>query len=427
MKLKIIYSKGIDKKLFYLLLISTIVSYLGYYFYSKQIPLNVYFSYGKYNEFFEEIDLLSKLIRYSRDIFIVLFSCVLMFKFKKHQGKLLLGYAIFILVGMAISFVNGTTLLTIASGIRSYIYIIALSLFFSGLSENAISIKAVERILFLGVVINFSVQMEQAYRSLGVQNYNLIGVDSFRFPGLFGGANGVASYAVGVSLFYLVYDVCLKKSKFVTTIIAFTCCVLISYFSGTRSAMINIILIVGAWLIFKIRIKKTQRFLFAMIVAIIAVPIIVIFVTNIADRGDIFLYQLQNGRLRILINLLTTPSLFVLLFGNGLGAGSNTEAVINYESNQNIEVSDLVILDGTFNVIIYQFGLIGVFVTIVLFMLLVKRMNSLDSIVKYVFWGTVLLQAFTANIFEMHAFLVTLVIVFVVVTSSKFDLKDNRN
>lgn len=421
MKLKFTYRKGLECKMFLLLMISTFIGYIGYYIYSKNMNFNVYFLYSTFFlTHFEQIDTMSLVFRYLKDILVVITFLILFFKIKQSQQKLFFVITFFTFWGIAVGVLNGLEIATIISGIRCYIYFFVVILFFSGVKDGFLKIASFERVIFLGLIINLIVQVEQTYRGTA-GDLSLAGIGGYRFPGLFGGTNGLASFVIGVSLFYFVLDVFCKRVKPIKVVLIFICCVIMTIFTGTRSALINILLIIGAWLVFKIRIKKEQRFWFTVIVAVVALPMIITVATNMAGRGDILQVQLESGRLLILKNLISNPSLFALLFGYGIGAGSNTDVIINLGD----ATAHTNILDGTFNVLIYQYGLLGLILAIaVLFFIFIKLNNCKNAIIKCVVFITIFLQAFTGNIFETYAFLLVLGVVVALLTTNKFELSE---
>jgi hypothetical protein len=171
------------------------------------------------------------------------------------------------------------------------------------------------------------------------------------------------------------------------------------------------------------QIKKEQRLVFIILVACIALPVLLSVATDMADRGSIISYQFKAGRFKILADIFVNNSLSETVFGHGIGAGSNTESVIlnNLDSDVNYNY-----LDGFFNLMIYQYGLMGLFIALTLVGFVFRKLNDAENtIVKYVFFGTVILQAFTHNVIETHAFLLVVGIVFVMVTCNKFKTKDN--
>ena len=382
---------------------------------------NVYFLYSNYFDIeYANIDVFSKVIRNSKDILVVILIAVLLCKLKKKQKKAFFSMSLFVLCGLLIGIVNGLSMLTMISGLRCYAYFYAIVLFFTFIEEKSIDIKIIERILFIGILINLVVQCEQVYRGT-YNDLSLAGTGGYRFPALFGGTNSLASFVLGVDLFYLVLDIYCKKTKTLKVISVFVLSVIIVIFTGTRSALINILFVILAWVVLKINIKEELKIKIAAISAIVALPVIIILATKMADRGDILAVQLGSGRLFILKNLLSNPSILGLFFGYGIGAGSNTDVILN----QNNFTEHTAILDGTFNTVIYQYGLIGLVLCIGLLIYICNKLTvSRNFILNCVFLGTVLLQAFTANIFEAQAFLILLGIVFAILTTNKFYSED---
>lgn len=421
MSLRFASRRNIEQKLFFLLMISTFIGYIGYYFYSRHLGMSIYFIYSNYfDTVFSNVGFTFDLFRCLKDILVVILLFCLCLKMKRIQKKLFLAIGLFTLGGLGLGILNALEISTLIAGIRCYIYFFAIVLFFTYSQERSINLKTIEWILLSGLIINALVQFEQTYRGTN-GDLLLAGTGGYRFPALFGGTNSLASFVLGVDLFYLVLDIYCKKTKTLKVISVFVLSVIIVVFTGTRSALINILFVVLAWIVLKINIKEELKIKIAAISAIVALPIVIIMATKMADRGDILTAQLESGRLLILKNLLSNPSILALIFGYGIGAGSNTDVILN----QNNYTEHTVILDGTFNTVIYQYGLIGLVLCIGLLIYICNKLTvSRNFILNCVFLGTVVLQAFTTNIFEAQAFLILLGIVFAILTTNKFYSED---
>lgn len=421
MSLKFASRKNIEQKLFFLLMISTFIGYIGYYFYSMHLGANIYFIYSNYfDTTFSNIGFIPILFRYLKDILVVILSFFLCLKMRKTQKNIFLAIGLFTFGGLVLGILNALEISTLISGIRCYVYFFVIVLFFTYSQERSINLKTIEWILLGGLIINALVQFEQMYRGTN-GDISLAGTWNYRFPALFGGTNSLASFVLGVDLFYLVLDIYCKKTKTLKVISVFVLSIIIVIFTGTRSALINILFVILAWIVLKINIKEELKIKIAAISAIVALPVIIILATKMAARGDILEVQLESGRLFILKELLSNPSILGLIFGYGIGAGSNADVALN----QNDYTEHTAILDGTFNTVIYQYGLIGLVLCIGLLIYICNKLTvSRNFILNCVFLGTVVLQAFTTNIFEAQAFLILLGIVFAILTTNKFYSED---
>lgn len=407
--------KAITKILFDFLLVSTLICYIGYYLYSRDRSINVYMLYSNYDRSFAGIGLIAKIIRFSKDIIIfLLFTWSIMFVKKRKQLKLLLGSVLFYAFGITVALANGYSGGSIISGIRAYLYFIVLLNLFYVIDDKSLSVKSILRITTIGCLINILVCSEQALRGTSGQLF-LAGHGGYRFPGLFGGVNGLSGFATGAALFVFIADY--KKNlrkKYVAWM--YTMCLLMSIMGGTRSGMVNILIIIYVWVIARVQIKNAQKIFITLMISAIAIPLIIIFSSNLAGRGSILQVQLESGRLNILADVLKNANPFQLIFGRGLGVGSNSDMLLNQVN----ELSGGRILDGTFNVIIFQYGLVGLVAAGNVFYVFIKKMkDTTDLLTKWLFTGTVLLQCLTGNIFETYGFLILIFACYQLLTGNK--------
>ena len=73
MSLRFASRRNIEQKLFFWLMISTFIGYIGYYFYSRHLGMSIYFIYSNYfDTVFSDIGFTFDLFRYLKDILVVI-------------------------------------------------------------------------------------------------------------------------------------------------------------------------------------------------------------------------------------------------------------------------------------------------------------------------------------------------------------------
>ena len=151
--------------------------------------------------------------------------------------------------------------------------------------------------------------------------------------------------------------------------------------------------------------RRGQKIFISFLLALPVIAIVLRFSISLANRGSILENALGGGRITIFNRYIFGQPLINLLFGNGLGAGSNTSA----ELTRRITDSGLMFLDGTFTVLIYQFGLIGFTLSIFLIWSIVKNIYFAHGLLNAtLFGGTIVLQCLTTNVLEAFALLIML-------------------
>lgn len=390
-------------RLFYVLLFSTLIGYLGYYIYAYQNRINVFTLYSNY--YWGGVGVVSQIIRFGKDILICVLAVLSVLKMKHGSTAYIVGCSVFfLLLGLINLLFGGGSVLMAVTGVRCYLFFIVLTLVTAELKQSSVSFHTIIKIILLGISINFIVVVEQALRGT-YGNILRAGVGGYRFPGLFGGINGLSGFIIAAYLLFIIYD-SKKPVNRTFMFICFLISLIITNFCGTRSAMINVILLFVIWLVSIIRMSNNSKYLFLGLSMLIMIPVAVSVATNIAGRGSILQVQRESGRIKILLDILTLSSFPQLMIGRGIGIGSNSDMILR-------KVSDLSggqILDGTFNVILYQYGLLGMAVMVFIAIYAYRKVKYNTIFVKCCFFGTLLLQCLTGNILETYGFLIVMFI-----------------
>ena len=196
-----------------------------------------------------------------------------------------------------------------------------------------------------------------------------------------------------------------------TFLVGMLFCFLGTLASGTRAPMISVLLVTSFTIFSKIRSLKStiiNRNIRALsyLIFIFSIPlslILLISITeSIANRGSLIGVNTgDNGRLGILffyLNELNDLGVSGILFGQGLGYGTNAAALL---LNKDVRV-----LDGTINALLSQFGIIGVFIGFLIPMLILSFARNIGSRVeRLALAAPILIMCLTINIMEISVFI----------------------
>ncbi|MFM5023034.1 hypothetical protein ACEUDO_19125 [Aeromonas rivipollensis] len=185
-----------------------------------------------------------------------------------------------------------------------------------------------------------------------------------RLTGFFNNAGVASFFAVSITLFCAVLDgISLKKKLFI-----FLICDFLALASGTRALTIAIFIVI-VFHIYEMSHNRSKevKFLINVLISILFVSSLIVgyqILMSQVDRGDAITQQFeQGGRVSNLISvfsLISSSELLELLFGRGLGVGSNT--AITYLSSLGIDPSQYrfnILIDNSFMTSFFQFGLLG--------------------------------------------------------------------
>lgn len=414
------YTKGkIINFIFYLLLVSSTIGYLGYYFNAVQQNVIIFRDYGNYRI---TVGAFSEVLRYLKDILILVLTllslCNPINKKKKRIYLIALGvfsYGVFVL------FLWGNYSNTaVISGARGLVYLFGMILYVLDWKYNKPSLKIIYRITVICLFVQCLVIWLQMNKGISGSILRLVGRGGYRFPGLFGSFGGVAYFALGASMFVCIYWSYLKKTTFIKYFIIQMFCVLLTICAGSRAAFICVAVFNIITLASNINIKTGQKILFVTGVIIISLPFVIWYIQQFVDRGNIVQVQLESGRLLILYKIIFQNPLQYVLFGKGLGYGTNSYVMMQKENN--IYITENNIMDGTINTVLVQFGLIGMFFFGFLCYKVIKQVKKNKQIsiyIKMAVFFVSFLFFMTANFLEQYAFLIFFVLVYFILIEDR--------
>lgn len=388
--------------MFYCLLLSSTIGYTGYYMYTFSQGIDVYNNFSDISIDGFYTYLFASSIKFLKDIIFVCLFILCMVDQDSNVKKMNIVFCLFIAYGSIIAFLEGYSE-SILGGIRGYLYFFVLLYFFYKIKSCNISLDTIRKIIYFALITNFVVIMEQAYRGTNGLIF-LAGTGGYRFTGLFGGFAPCSAFAVSVCLLFFVYSCYFTFSK-VKSFFIVIATLLIECMCGSRSGMICVILIGYIWMFKLINVKSIYKYFFMLSSLGLVVAVVIKFVESIANRGSILEVQMESGRLKIFYDVINGlfQNIFALVFGHGLGAGSNTSVLMG---RAGYAMESAPILDGTFNTILYQFGVLGVIAIVSILLFLWLKLKNVPFDLKMAFYLIVFIEGITGNIFENYAFLI---------------------
>jgi len=402
--------------MFYGLLLFSIIGYTGYYLYTFSNNINVYNNFSAVSIDSFPINIIAVLIKFLKDI---LFICLLVLCVQTktpNVKKMMLLFFFFVLYGAIIAIPNGD-FFSVLSGIRGYLYFFILILYFFEIKSCPLSLTIVRNIILMGLLITCIVTFEQAFRGTDGLIF-LAGMGGYRFTGLFGGFAPCSAFAAAACLFFYVYSVHFPLSKKIVVLILASS-LLVELMCGSRSGAICVILILYVWLFKILPVKKIYKY-FAVASTLVFVLVgIIKLVEMFANRGSILAVQIESGRIAIFNYVVDAifQDPFTFMFGYGLGSGSNTSVLLG---NVDSSLGTSLILDGTFNIILYQFGMLGVLVLIIFLLIMWLKLKKVFFDEKLLFWGITFVECLTGNVFESFAFLIIMFVIYKIMCSPNY-------
>lgn len=238
-----------------------------------------------------------------------------------------------------------------------------------------------------------------------------------RISGLFSNAATGAYFAVSLALIASFVRFKLRFEKMCLYFLVLS----IALASGTRFAIISVFIIyISSLLEVKDSDRGRNRNGFAFKALVVSFGLIAAFfgysaMINQIGRGDLLENQLnEGGRLANILNvldMLESATLTEVMFGRGLGVGTNTANTMLLAAGDNPELYRFnVLIDNSIVTAFFQFGMMGSFIlwggVALFFIMCAKKCAAEDRIKFRVGVGIFSLVLFTQNIFEQYFLMV---------------------
>ncbi|SDT17682.1 hypothetical protein SAMN05444162_3323 [Paenibacillaceae bacterium GAS479] len=316
----------------------------------------------------------------------------------------------------------GLNLYQVAAGGRSLLLILFCVKAVGYIRGQTEFIRMLARCLGWLILIEFAVLAVQYVLFTG--RFGVVNPFSLRLIGTFGGISIAGYMALGSSIFLYAARAVVGNIQRRLGPMLQLLCLCIAGMSGTRSAIIGCFLVVFFLVVetvFKGRKRPGSVYLTPAIICFSLLALMggVQAATLMADRGSIVEAQVEGGRIDMLTGFFTSNPLSVVLFGDGLGYGTNSGVNLNKQMEVELEHQ---IMDGTFNSILTQFGLVTLallfFAAIAAAPGLLQRMQG-KSIQLYVIVVVNLVLCISTNILEQFVYLFLLSACWAVLTGTK--------
>ncbi|MFM0166046.1 O-antigen ligase family protein [Paraburkholderia sediminicola] len=313
-------------------------------------------------------------------------------------------------------------MLFLPAGIRWMILLhtsFGLFLFAGGLKTNgAVQTRLLVMLGALGAFDAYVVL--QQYRTRAQLQDVLLSAD--RLIGLFSNAAVAGMFALSLGCMALILDRGARWSRISVMALA----ALIAISSGTRFAMLSISLLSGVfvWEFVDAKLRRNNRMLFLVIAVPVSLCLVVVgyaTMVNAVGRGDVITNQLDAGgrlfNLKIVAQNLMEAQPGELLFGRGLGVGTNT--AVKSISQTGIDPTQYrfnELIDNTFVTLIFQMGIVGCLlfsIGVAIFLWNIRPRRSKKASIRFVAFLLISIAAcMDSNVLEQFYLMTTLAVAF---------------
>lgn len=345
------------------------------------------------------------LIRFGKDILIVLLLILMIIQIIKKGIKKFDLFILIILLAMvlplgifSLMFSDEFNIFYVIAGFRILLYLLTFILFFNNYFDYKISkniIKHLDNIIIIEliIIIFHSLQVIQYFHTINLVKYRLIG--TFQSSGLLG------QFGLLYATFKCLHLKRMNNRDIKLIAIAGILCLV----SGTRiTIVLYLVVLMSAIFIFNTNIKNNYKLFYAnKFIYVVIASFSLNMVEKLAERGDAFAAQFENGRIGVILNYIKECSIKELVIGKGIGFGTN--ASVSFKGNiEQLVNSQSSTMDGTINIIITQFGLIItsmfiIFLILSIFKIIKLRVNSEKKFMLIVVISIIIL---VGNILEQY-------------------------
>ena len=352
-------------------------------------------------------------IRYFKDVIIFLFLILAFIgNVKKMTVKALSMYLLLlVIVGygtLVYIFQNGSiNYLQVIAGLRTWLFVLFCLQVLKYINTNFIP-KLIKLVYF--VIFVESVVIVGQYYTIA-KYYGFVNPMALRLLGTFGGFSIVGYLAL--SCFVLIYTVSqFYKVKY--KMLFYLSCIIIATMSGTRTAIVSIMVVIFLTVIQFVVRNFGKRAIYLGISFLSLAPILSYFIIDIvskwSERGNLVENQLNGGRADVLFDFFTDNTSFTVIFGNGIGYGTNASVNLLGKGSE-----AAVITDGTLNSVLSQYGVFFVFPTLLILgvflynFFVITKNKTINSIALI---AVTLFMCIATNIFEQYFFFFVMFITF---------------
>lgn len=245
--------------------------------------------------------------------------------------------------------------LTVAAGIRQFIYFSLIPVSINLTQENLIKRKYITRVYLIMVIVQFVVSVFQAKYMQHFEGTTFFGA---RVVGGFNNPNTIGiffSLGIFISLFLL------NREK--SGLVLFCICAVGILMSGSRVAMLAALLTTFLKVVSLPRPNRIRMYIFtAGLVFALFLPTIV---NKLSGRTPPPLFQ--DDRFKIIYYVFNESSFWQFLFGSGVGLDSNLSLVIKNTYPSLFYTKFYLVTESMYTAVVHQLGLVGLVLYFIFF------------------------------------------------------------
>ncbi len=374
---------------FILFIIMSTITGVGYYMYCIRHGIIQYTTYP--DSIMSGAGGMASLIRYSKDVLMILLFGIVLAQTFPVVDKFFVYFILFVVYGAIIGLLNGLSFAHIFAGVRCFIYFVTGVLFFRLYSVDKKLVDAIYKI----TVVLLCVQAASIFIQVVVSGTNNIGNGSHRYIGLFLHTGTLGNYAYAIAIFLAVFQLINKKSNLIKIFVEQGLCLLISVASNSRLCIAGILVNIIILLMSKMKVKKRAKQFVIFGTVLLFLPLVLTEVLNKSGRGG--LEASASGKFSFWSQAFSR-NIINIIIGNGLGYATQTTAILG------INTSGYSGFDGTFSVIMAQFGILGLVAFIIALFVIVMKILKCSGVAETAFKcnivGGLLIFTWSGNIFE---------------------------
>lgn len=380
---------NLPEMVFILFIVSSTITGIGYYMYCLGNGIIQYTTYP--DEIMTGAGTLASVLRYSKDILMVILFIIIMLETFPKVDRFLVYFILFVVYGSLISLLNNLSFAHVFSGVRCFIYFVTGVLYF----KRYIVDKRLVDIVYKITILLLLVQCGSILIQVVISGINNIGNGSYRYIGLFLHTGTLGNYAYAIAIFLATFHLISKKYSVVRIGLEQGLCLLLAVASNSRLCIAGILVNMIIVILSKLNIRDKYREIMILGTVLIASPIVLSEVLTRSGRGG--LEASASGKFAFWEQAFSRDFIDVL-FGNGLGYATQTTATLG------INTSGYSGFDGTFSVIMAQFGVVGLIVFVGALLVVAYKILKCPEMSEFAFKcnivGGLLIFTWSGNIFE---------------------------
>jgi len=388
-----------------LILLLLFTASIPYVVYAYNAIVSGYKVYGGLNMSKITPNVIGSMIAYCKDAIAAL---LLLFLLPKARKGFIKGIIVTFLIGVVSLFLSDhSDIKFIVAGTRTFMFFVVMTIYCQRyyLLMNRALLKKLLLVTEMTLALHTVFVFLQIISSNSLSRF---GTGAYRFSGLFPGSGNLGCYCVGALLFVLTCKIKYQVGSNKILWVNIAQLLFLSIASGTRTCTIIVIFasVIALLSVYgkKLRIGREIIVLVVVVMLVVVGPNILNVLVSRTGRGA--LMESGSGRIAFFVNMVRTASVYELVFGRGIGVGTNASITMGLSGTQ--------ISDSTLNLLFTQFGFVGLIISSIWFVRLFVKLYYQTKAFRYlsVCWIiTIIVMFLVGNLFEHIAMCLYLILV----------------